>query len=272
MGDLIRGETFAAGETVTAARLHKLVEDAEIKAGSVGTTELADGAVTTAKLANAATLQAAQVTLANGKMLVGDGSNVGIATTVDSATLQTSPTIAVKDGGIATAKIADLGVTGAKLENLSPSPAGTYGSATEVPVVVVDAKGRVTGVSEVAIVGLVEKNETTVLSASIPAAGATYSTGHGLTGLPDKCEVFLVFKGSHLGRAAGDQVSIESVASGTNGDDQAFVVDFNTTNVFITRDGQATSPALLPRGGSWGTGSELTLTNCDLRIVAWRRL
>lgn len=66
----------------------------------------------------------------------------------------------VVDGGITanklasnavtTAKIADANVTGAKLEN-SGVTAGSYGSASVVPVVTVDAKGRLTSVSTASI-------------------------------------------------------------------------------------------------------------------------
>lgn len=160
MGDLTKGETFAAGEVVTAARLHALVENATLNAGSVGTAKLADGAVTTAKLDSGLQVASAKVQLASGKTLVGNGSGVADQVTVDTGTMQTSPTVGVKTGGIAatqlasdavtTAKILDANVTGAKLETLSPSPAGSYGSASAIPVVTVDSKGRVTAASTAA--------------------------------------------------------------------------------------------------------------------------
>ena len=52
----------------------------------------------------------------------------------------------VVDGGITTAKIVDANVTGAKLEN-SGVTAGTYGSASAIPAITVDAKGRITSAS-----------------------------------------------------------------------------------------------------------------------------
>jgi hypothetical protein len=52
----------------------------------------------------------------------------------------------VANGGITTAKIADANVTGAKLEN-SGVTAGTYGSASAIPAITVDAKGRITSAS-----------------------------------------------------------------------------------------------------------------------------
>jgi hypothetical protein len=56
-------------------------------------------------------------------------------------------------GVVTTAKIADAAITSAKLADLSPSPAGSYGSSSLIPVVTVDAKGRVTAVTTVAPAG-----------------------------------------------------------------------------------------------------------------------
>lgn len=159
MGDLTRGHSFVAGDVVTAAKLHELVENATINAGMVGTAELADGAVTTAKLDSGLQVASGKIQLASGKTLIGNGSGVADQVTVDTGTMQTSPTVGVKTGGIAatqlasnavtTAKILDANVTGAKLETLSPSPAGTYGSASAIPVMTVDSKGRVTAANTV---------------------------------------------------------------------------------------------------------------------------
>ena len=59
-------------------------------------------------------------------------------------------TAKVADAAITTAKIADLAVTGAKLEDTGVT-AGTYGNAFTVVQFTVDAKGRATNITEVAI-------------------------------------------------------------------------------------------------------------------------
>lgn len=58
----------------------------------------------------------------------------------------------IADGSITTAKIADDNVTAAKLADTSVS-AGTYGGSEAVPVIVVDAQGRLTSASNVAVAG-----------------------------------------------------------------------------------------------------------------------
>jgi hypothetical protein len=50
---LTKGETFATGNTVTAAKLNNLVDNATVTAGSIGSTELANAAVTADKISTA---------------------------------------------------------------------------------------------------------------------------------------------------------------------------------------------------------------------------
>jgi hypothetical protein len=149
MGDLTRGETFAAGESVTHTRLHALVESAELVAGCVGTTELADGAVTNAKLDAALSLSAGKIALASGKLLGGNGSGAGEAVTVGATLSLSAATLGVATGGIAaaqlatdaveTAKIKDANVTLAKIANVTDArllgrSAGSAGAPQEITV------------------------------------------------------------------------------------------------------------------------------------------
>ena len=50
---LTKGETFATGNTVTAAKLNNLVDNATVTAGSIGSTQLANAAVTADKISTA---------------------------------------------------------------------------------------------------------------------------------------------------------------------------------------------------------------------------
>ena len=79
-------------------------------------------------------------------------------------------------GTVATADIANDAVTAAKLANTSVS-AGSYGSATAIPAITVDAKGRVTAASTNTV------NTTTNLSTSTATGSVTInsSTGNNAT-------------------------------------------------------------------------------------------
>jgi hypothetical protein len=157
MGDITRGETFADGEEVNAARLHKLVDNALLNAGVVKTSNIADGAVTGPKIAADVTLQTGQVLLPEGTLLIGGPAGKGIPIT-PGPEMTVGSTFGIADGGVTTAKIAEGGVTAGKLALVTPTSAGTFGSASKIPVVTVDNKGRVTAASEVGIntVGMVQ--------------------------------------------------------------------------------------------------------------------
>ena len=71
------------------------------------------------------------------------------ARSITDATIEATD---VADGAITTAKIADANVTAAKLADTAVS-AGTYGGSEAVPVIVVDAQGRLTSASNVAVAG-----------------------------------------------------------------------------------------------------------------------
>jgi hypothetical protein len=79
------------------------------------------------------------------------GTTPGGAAGGDLTGTYPNPTLAA--GAVTTSKIADGNITGAKLEN-SGVTAATYGSATQVAQVTVDAKGRVTNATNVTIAGV----------------------------------------------------------------------------------------------------------------------
>ena len=98
-----------------------------IKLGAVVENRIADGAVTTPKIQNSSVT----TEKINNGAIVADK---------------------ISSGAVTTEKISDFAVTGAKLENVPTISAGTYGTdAFNVLELVVDQKGRVTGISEVTI-------------------------------------------------------------------------------------------------------------------------
>ena len=192
MPDLVRGETFVDGETVTGERLNRLVDNATIVDGAVTTAKLANGAVTTEKLATGAVIQAGAVALTANKFLVGNTENKG-------APMGAGPEFALSfpDGfslaakGVAAAKIADGAVGTDQLATLDPSPAGTYGAAAKIPVLTVDSKGRVTAAAEAAITtGLVVK-EVLPLKPFLWTPGGNVVWPHTLGAVPDFFQVCL---------------------------------------------------------------------------------
>jgi alpha-tubulin suppressor-like RCC1 family protein len=88
---------------------------------------------------------AASATTASYAVASGTADNATNAATATSATTAN----AVIPNGVLTSMIGDGQVIGSKLETISGLTAGTYGSATSIPVVTVDTKGRVSAISQV---------------------------------------------------------------------------------------------------------------------------
>ena len=131
-----------SSSTAAGGDLSGFYPDPTIKAAAVTSTKIADGAVATAKLA--------------------DGS----VTTVKLA-----------DGAVTTAKLADAAVTSAKLANTAVT-AGTYGTATQVPTITVDAQGRITSAVNTTITGAAPTGAATGdLAGDYPAPTIATSAG-----------------------------------------------------------------------------------------------
>jgi hypothetical protein len=276
MGDLTKGETFAAGEVVTAARLHALVENATINPDAVGTAEIADGAVTGAKLDPSLELSTSWLQLASGKTVIGNGSGIANQVTVDTGTMQITPTLAVKTSGIAatqlasdavvTAKILDGNVTGAKLETLSPSPAGSYGSATIIPRVTVDAKGRVTAVTtnslalrHASVGGVLDFPTSPIVICGWPWP---------VTSAPTHFEVSLVCKNNSTagGWKIADVVSVEALRAVAGGPESfcghCIYYDFTAEYVYF-KTSSAVSSWIIPGKGA---AADATFTPADWSV------
>ena len=171
---------LADGNVTTAKIADNNITTAKILDGTVATGDLADGSVTDVKIAAVApgkitqagastgqvlkwsgtawTAQADDTgagtlpTLAAGQLITNNGASNIAVTVGGDATFASSGTLTVANNAITTAKINNGAVTSAKLANTAVT-AGTYGSATEVSQLTVDAQGRITAANNVTITG-----------------------------------------------------------------------------------------------------------------------
>ena len=115
----------------------------ELANNAVTTPKIQDGAVTTAKIGDEQVTEPklADFSVSSGKIQ----NNAVIETKIANGAVTTNK---IADDAVTTAKIADNQVTSAKLTDTGVT-AGTYGSATQVPVLQVNSKGQIVDASQV---------------------------------------------------------------------------------------------------------------------------
>jgi len=198
-----------------------------ISGGSItGITDLAiaDGGTAASTAQGARTNLLPSQTSKAGYALVTDGTDVswaliGVADG-DKGDITVSSSGAVwtiDSNAITTAKIADGNVTGAKLEN-SGVTANSYGSSTQVPVLTIDAKGRITSASTASVAAggggfsnmqVFTSSGTFTVPAGITKVKVTVvgGGGGGAMGRDDGCCNFSAGSGGGGGGAAIEVIS-----------------------------------------------------------------
>jgi len=141
--DIIFSAAPASGADFFIITIGSTVSIGTPSAGAVSTTELANGAVSTAKIIDDAVTTDKLANSINTAITANTAKTTN-ATHTGDVTGSTSLTIA--SGAVTTAKIADDAVTADKLANTSVT-AASYGSATAIPAITVDAQGRITAAS-----------------------------------------------------------------------------------------------------------------------------
>ena len=186
LSDATSYPTSSLTGTITNAQLAGSIANDKL-AGSIANAKLANSSITVTDGSNStATALGGTITFTAGEgMDVTEGSgtitfagedattsNKGVASFSSDNFAVSSGAVTIKDSGVVTAEIADDAVTAAKLANTSVS-AASYGSSTAIPVITVDAQGRLTAASTASISTDLTIVDTASTSATISLATDT---------------------------------------------------------------------------------------------------
>lgn len=116
MPDITKGKTFSSGDTVTAADLNSLLDDAVINNNAITNSKIADGAVDNAAVSGTAEIDFSKLaSLSTGQVLAGSEGTPTATTLSGDVALAASGAVTIANDAVTTAKIADTAITDAKI-------------------------------------------------------------------------------------------------------------------------------------------------------------
>ena len=111
MPDITKGKTFSSGDTVTAADLNSLLDDAVINNNAVTSGKLADGAVDNAAVSGTAAIGFSKLaSLSTGQVLAGNEGTPTATTLSADVTIAADGAVTIADDAVTQDKIADNAV------------------------------------------------------------------------------------------------------------------------------------------------------------------
>lgn len=170
--------------------------------GQLITGSISGNAGTATALATGRTFSLTQDVTGTSGSFDGTG-NISFATTIANSAVTEGK---IANGAVTVNKIGSLAVTGDKLENIGGLSPGTYGSASSIPAITVDQKGRITSVTNNALAGaFTEYFESSEIVVDNQSSG---TVAHGLSGRPKLVQAVYRCKSANLNYSVDDEVYV----------------------------------------------------------------